>query len=145
MVYTGLAAFDTTVDKTNHVLRRIEQAFGWSKDQRKLSYHALRAALHALRDRLPVDESAQLAAQLPMLIRGIYYEGWDPSRVPVKLGREEFLERVRREFRYDDEIDVFQLTQTVLGALREHITDGEWQDIRSTLPSELAAILSEGR
>jgi uncharacterized protein (DUF2267 family) len=65
--------------------------------------------------------------------------------VPVKLGREEFLERVRREFRYDDEIDVFQLTQTVLGALREHITDGEWQDIRSTLPSELVAILSQGR
>jgi uncharacterized protein (DUF2267 family) len=145
MVYTGLAVFDTTVDKTNHVLRRIEQDFGWSKDQRKMSYHALRAALHALRDRLPVDESAQLAAQLPMLIRGIYYEGWDPSRVPVKLGREEFLERVRREFRYDDEIDVFQLTQTVLGALRDHITDGEWQDIRSTLPSELVAILSQGR
>ena len=64
MVHTGLAAFDTTVDKTNHVLRRIEQAFGWSKDQRKLSYHSLRAALHALRDRLPVAESAQLAAQL---------------------------------------------------------------------------------
>jgi hypothetical protein len=35
MAYTGFAAFDTTVDKTNHVLRRIEQAFGWSKDQRK--------------------------------------------------------------------------------------------------------------
>jgi uncharacterized protein (DUF2267 family) len=73
MAYTGLAAFDTTVDKTNHVLRRIEQAFDGSKDQRTLSYHALRAALHALRYRLPVDESAQLAAQLPMLIRGIYY------------------------------------------------------------------------
>jgi uncharacterized protein (DUF2267 family) len=137
--------FDTTVDKTNHVLRRIEHDFGWSKDQRKMSYHALRAALHALRERLPMDESAQLAAQLPMLIRGIYYEGWDPSGVPVKLGREEFLERVRREFRYDDEIDVFQLTQTVLGALRDHIADGEWQDIRSTLPSELVAILSQGR
>jgi uncharacterized protein (DUF2267 family) len=102
----------------------------------------LRAVLHALRDRLPVDESAQLAAQLPMLIRGIYYEGWNPSRVPVKLGREEFLERVRLEFRYDDYIDVLLLTQTVLGALRDHITDGEWQDIRSALPIELAAILS---
>ncbi|HEY2204903.1 MAG TPA: DUF2267 domain-containing protein [Pseudonocardia sp.] len=141
MSKTGLASFDTTVDKTNHVLRRIEEAYGWSKDQRNLSYHALRAVLHALRDRLTVDEAAQLAAQLPMLVRGIYFEGWDPSVVPVKLGRAEFLERVRRKFPDGTEDDMERLTRTVLTALREHITDGEWQDVRSSVPKDLAAVL----
>jgi uncharacterized protein (DUF2267 family) len=141
MVMTGLAAFDTTVDKTNHVLRQIEQANGWSKEQRNLSYHALRGVLRALRDRLSVDEAAQLAAQLPMLIRGIYYEGWDPSVVPMKLDRDEFFERVRREFPYDVKGDMQQLTRSVLCALREHISEGEWRDVKSIVPKHLASVL----
>jgi len=52
--------------------------------------------LHAPRDRLPVQETADLAAQLPVLIRGIYYEGWDPARVPMKMSRDGFTARVRR-------------------------------------------------
>jgi uncharacterized protein (DUF2267 family) len=141
MVDIGFPPFDTTIDKTNHVLKQIEAALGWSKDQRNLSYHALRSVLHALRDRLPVDEAAQLAAQLPLLIRGIYYEGWDPSRVPMKLNRDQFFERIRREFPYEVEGGPERLAQTVLRALREYVTDGEWRDLKSTLPSELADVL----
>jgi uncharacterized protein (DUF2267 family) len=106
-----------------------------------LSYNALRAVLHALRDRLPVQEAAHLAAQLPMLVRGIYYEGWKPSRVPVKMSREEFLARVRREFPFDIKDDMEGLTHTVLQALRQHVTEGEWEDIESTVPKELTSIL----
>jgi uncharacterized protein (DUF2267 family) len=63
MVDTGFASFSATVDKTNQVLREIEEAFGWPKERRKQSYAALRAVLHALRDRLTVDEAAQFGAQ----------------------------------------------------------------------------------
>src|SRR5690606_28951800 len=70
---TGHSTFDKTVDKTNHVLKEIEQAYGWPKERRNHSYDALRAVLHALRDRLTVDECADLAAQLPLLVRGVYY------------------------------------------------------------------------
>jgi uncharacterized protein (DUF2267 family) len=94
-----------------------------------------------LRDRLTVDETAHLAAQLPTLIRGIYYEGWDPSRVPVKMNSNEFLRRIRQEFTYDVEGGVEPLTQAVLQAVRHHVTDGEWADIRSGMPRELASIL----
>jgi uncharacterized protein (DUF2267 family) len=52
--------------------------------KRNQSYSALRAVLHALRDRLTVAETAHLSAQLPMLIRGIYFKGWDPTKVPVR-------------------------------------------------------------
>jgi uncharacterized protein (DUF2267 family) len=141
MAETGFRSFDTTVDKTNHILKHIEQEYGWSKQQRNLSYDALRAVLHALRDRLPAQEAAHLAAQLPMLVRGIYYEGWNPSRVPVKMKREEFLARVRREFPFEIKGDMEQLTQSVLRALREYITEGEWEDVKSTVPKELASIL----
>jgi uncharacterized protein (DUF2267 family) len=142
MVDAGFAAFSTTVDRTNRVLKEIESAYGWPKERRNQSYAALRAVLHALRDRLSVDEAAQLAAQFPVLIRGVYYDGWDPSRVPQRMKRDEFLGRVRREFSYDVEGGMPRLVQTVIHALRPHVTEGEWEDVRAGMPSDLAAVVS---
>jgi uncharacterized protein (DUF2267 family) len=93
------------------------------------------------RDRLIVDESAHLAAQLPTLIRGIYFEGWDPSGVPMKMDDEEFLARIRQEFPYDVRGGVQQVIETVLRALRRHITEGEWEGVKTSMPKELASIL----
>ena len=134
--------FTTTIEKTNHVLKEIEDAYGWPRDRREQSYAALRAVLHALRDRLTTQEAADLAAQLPMLIRGLYYEGWDPSGVPVKMDKEAFLERVRSQFNYAVDGGVETLVKRVLGALRSYITDGEWEDIRSSVPRDLATLLA---
>jgi uncharacterized protein (DUF2267 family) len=75
------------------------------------------------------------------LIRGVYYEGWNPSQVPVKMNREEFLARVRREFPFEVEGSVEPLVQRVLQSLRRHITDGEWEDVKSTMPKDLATAL----
>ena len=142
MVDTGFASFSTTVDKTNLLLKQIEEALGWPKERRNQSYAALRAVLHAVRDRLNVDESAQVAAQLPVLVRGIYYDGWVPSRVPQKMSRDEFLQRVRREFPYDIRGDTQTVVHAVMRAVRNHVTDGEWADIKAGMPTELVSILA---
>jgi len=141
MSATGFSSFDGTVEKTNRILHEIEQAYGWPKDRRMQSYAALRTILHALRDRLTVEVTAQLAAQMPLLVRGIWYDGWNPSAVPVKMDREEFLARIRQEFRYSIEGDVPRLVDTVLQALRNHITQSEWDGMKSTLPKDLATAL----
>ena len=74
MSTTGLPVFDTTVQETNLWLKAIMEAL--HTDDRHLAYLALRATLHALRDRLGPENAVHLAAQLPMLLRGLYYEGW---------------------------------------------------------------------
>lgn len=141
MTDVGYAALNTTVDRTNEVLRQIETAYGWTKERRNQSYAALRVVLHALRDRLTVEESAHFAAQLPVLVKGIYFDGWDPSAIPAKLDREEFLQRVRREFRYEIEGNIEGLVSTVLQALDRYVTAGEWEDIRSMMPKGLASVI----
>jgi uncharacterized protein (DUF2267 family) len=138
---TGYHSFDTTVDKTNRLLKEIEHAYEWPKERRNQSYAALRGVLHALRDRMTVEESAQFSAQLPMLVRGLYYEGWDPTNVPVRMGRDEFFNRVRQEFPYEVRGGTQELVSTVIQALKLYGTEGEWKDIKATMPEELATVV----
>jgi uncharacterized protein (DUF2267 family) len=138
---TDTDVFATTIEKTNRILKEIEAAYGWPPERRQQSYHALKAVLHALRDRLTVEESSDLAAQLPMLVRGLYYEGWNPNRIPLKMNREDFLGRIRQDFPYSIEGGMELLVRRTLEALRHYVTDGEWEDIRSGLPKDMAGIL----
>ncbi len=73
MPMTGLESFDTTVQKTNIWLKDIMQEEGW--EDRHKAYLVLRSVLHAVRDMLTIDEAAHLGSQLPMLLRGVYYDG----------------------------------------------------------------------
>jgi uncharacterized protein (DUF2267 family) len=136
MSATRLEVFDSTVQQTYEWLRDIEQETGWEDHQQ--AYLSLRGTLHALRDHLTVDEGAQLAAQLPMLIRGIYYEGWDPSRVPLhERHREQFLQRVAAAFHGSRPVNVEKMARAVLTVLARRITRGEADDVRRMLPSEI--------
>ncbi|MBM0259948.1 DUF2267 domain-containing protein [Micromonospora sp. 4G55] len=135
------SAFETSLDKTNLILKDIEQAYGWPKAQRNQSYAALRTVLHLLRDRMSVQESAEFAAQLPVLLRGIYFDGWQPDSVPIKLNRDDFLYEVRQGFPYDVEGGTERVVQVVLDTLRKHVTQGEWQDVKSNMPGDLQRMI----
>ncbi|MGC1214486.1 MAG: DUF2267 domain-containing protein [Micromonospora sp.] len=136
-----ISAFESSLDKTNLILKDIEQAYGWPKEQRNQSYAALRTVLHLLRDRMPVQESAEFAAQLPVLLRGIYFEGWQPESVPIKLNRDDFLYEVRQGFPYDVEGGTQRVVQVVLDALRKHVTQGEWEEVKATMPQDLVQMM----
>ncbi|MFK4149384.1 DUF2267 domain-containing protein [Streptomyces sp. NPDC004065] len=129
------------VDKANRLLKDIEEAFGWPKEQRRLSYAALRAVLHPLRDRLPVETAVQFGAQLPTIVRGVYYDGWKPAETPVKMSNEEFLARVRSAFPYAVEGGSENLVRTVLNVLERHVSAGEWQHLEARLPNSFAVLM----
>jgi uncharacterized protein (DUF2267 family) len=76
-----------------------------------------------------------------MLIRGIYFEGWDPTKVPVKMHRDDFLQRVRQEFPYEVPGGTECMVDVVIEAVRRYITEGEWQNVRASLPKDLVAVL----
>jgi uncharacterized protein (DUF2267 family) len=128
--------FETTLQKTEEILKHIMEPLGWDQEQR--AYVALRAVLQALRDRLPVNEAVHLGAQLPMLVRGIYYEGWTPLDKPIKMHRQEFLERIHEAFRDDPQIDPVRVTRTVIEVLLAHLGRNQMSKIAYQLPAEYA-------
>ncbi len=142
MSFTGLDVFDRTIQLTNIWLKELMEKLG--TDDRHRAYLALRSVLHALRDRLTVEEAADLAAQLPMLIRGIYYEGYHPADKPLKeRHREEFLAHIREQFRKDPEVDAEAIVRAVFALLDEKITRGEIEDVRHSLPRHIRELWPE--
>lgn len=135
MSATGLEVFDKTLQTTNSWLNEIGETIGPDKQN---SYHALRAVLFALRDRLPPDESAHLASQLPTLVRGIYYDGYEPAGKPEKIrSQSEFLEKVSEHLKSGEPIDPDGATRAVFKLLEDHIADGEIGHVKQSLPEEL--------
>lgn len=133
MSVTGMKSFDSTVHTTNEWLREIGDELGW--DDRHRSYHAFRAVLHALRDRLPVNNVAHLASQLPMLVRGFFYEGWQPAGKPVnEHTQDQFLVHVTEAFLHDTDANSKAIAEAVFRVMARHISDGEVDKIRSALP-----------
>lgn len=144
MAMTGLDAFDTTTQKTERWLNLIKERLGW--DSRQRAYHSFRAVLHALRDRLTIEESAHFSAQLPLLVRGIYFEGWEPSKMPVKIrDKETFLQHVRERMGIGagEPEDIERIVREVFAVIRHEITEGEVAEVRSMFPEKIRDLWEE--
>ena len=142
MSATGLDTFDKTLQTTNIWLGEIMEELG---PDRQRAYHALRAVLGALRDRLTIDQSAHLAAQLPLLVRGVFYDGWDPSPEPTKeRKRDEFLSHVASGLQGLRPMDVEGATRAVFAVLGRHLSEGEVRHIREALPGDIRRLWPDG-
>lgn len=137
-----LDVIDTTVQKTYEWLGDIREELHLADS--RTAYHALSAVLHTLRDRLNTDEVAGLGAQMPMLVRGIFYDAWHPANKPLKLrSRDDFLELVRERFGGVAVIQPERLVRAVLAAMERHLSPGAVAKIRATLPKEIRELWNE--
>jgi len=136
MSTSGLKSIDETVHLTHVWLNDLLERTGWADKPR--AYRLLRTTLQALRDHLPVNEAADLGAQLPQLIRGVYYEGWHPAGTPVKIRTKvAFIARIQEAFRTDPMGDAEAAVSAVFALLAEKVTEGEIDDVRRSLPVQI--------
>src|SRR5688500_12553050 len=142
MPNTGLDVFDSTLQQTSLFLKEIEEEFGW-QDRRVQSYAAARTVLHALRDRMTVQEAADFAGQLPILLKGVFFDGWSTSGVPKKMDADEFREEIQSRFQYAVDGTINDVIRVVVRALGRFISQGEMDDVASILPKTLANLVKE--
>ena len=139
MTTANISAFESTLHTTNEWLNEINGKLG--RDDPQQAYRMLRAVLMALRDRLTVEEATDLGAQLPMLIRGFYYEGWNPSKTPTgERNLEAFLQHVAANLADMSDGSPEDVTRAVFAVLSQHITEGEREHVKSNLPRDVRAL-----
>lgn len=135
----NLGVFEKTTQKTAHWIEAVAHNMGSTDMER--SYHVLRSVLHAVRDRLPPDEAVHLGAQMPMLVRGFYYEGWHPANKPEPYRhKNEFLDHIARDVPTLDPTQRERAASAVFTLLNEEISGGETEQVRHALPAEIREI-----
>lgn len=131
---TGVRTFDASLETTRGWLRDVQEQMGLDDEQR--AFRVVRAVLQTLRDRLTIEEAAEFAAQLPMLLQGVYYHGWTPRGKPEKIrSREEFLGRVAQALLREHEPE--EACRAVFGVLERRMPGGEIEDVKSILPEPI--------
>jgi uncharacterized protein (DUF2267 family) len=141
MSATGLEVFDKTLHTTNTWLKEIMETLG---TDRHVAWHVLGTVLRALRDRVPVELAAHLGAELPLLVRGLFYDQWRPGTAPERYrSLDDFLERVAEDLSSTKPIDPQDAARAVFNVLSRHIPEGQIRKVRHSLPADIRAIWPE--
>jgi len=139
MSATGLESIEHTLQLTHIWINDLDERLGW--DNKHRSYRLLRTALQAIRDWLMVDDAAGFGAQLPELLRGVYYEHWRPATTPVKKrSKADFIARIDNAFKNDPIMFTPEAVSAVFALLSEKLTPGEVAQVHHALPADIRAL-----
>lgn len=139
MSTTGLDVFDKTLQSTNLWLDEIMADIG---PDRRAAWKILSTVLHKLRDRLGPDLAAHLAAQLPLLVRGAYYDLYEPSKQPTDVdSADDFVADVARWLSDARPVDPEAAVAAVFRVLDRHLSTGLVEKVRKALPKSVRSLL----
>jgi uncharacterized protein (DUF2267 family) len=135
---TGLAVFDTTINETNTWLKALQDEIYCDRHQ---AYAGMRAVFHALRDRLSPGGAMRLAAQLPLLLRGVYVEGWRLEDTPIRTHTAAaFIERVAAALPPKFDLDPGELTRATLLVMWRQMQGGALEKARDEVPEDIRSL-----
>ncbi len=135
MSANGLDTFDKTLQTTNIWLDEIMEDLG---PDRKTAWRVLAVVLHRLRNRLPLGLAANLGAQLPILVRGIYYDQFQPEQLPDDCDTlKQFCAEIGEWLQDNRPINLEQAVRSVFALLSRHISTGEIGNVVQALPEEI--------
>ena len=127
--------FAHTLIKSRRWVDELADELGLADPDRAM--RALRAGLHGVRDFLPDGSVVALGAQLPMLIRGLYYDGWRPGKHHRGRDRDAIYAVVRSQLG-NETITATRILAAVIHLLARHVSRGEMEHIVFVLPRQIA-------
>jgi uncharacterized protein (DUF2267 family) len=131
----GLEVFDKTLQTTHIWLDEIEDSIGPDK---QVAWHVLGSVLRVVRDRISPGLAAHLGAQLPLLVRGLYYDQWRASEQPQKWrSADEFLGLIAKELASLRPVNAENAARAVFQVLNHYIDPGQVAKVREALPEDV--------
>jgi uncharacterized protein (DUF2267 family) len=110
-----------------------EIADGLETDDRERALSALRASLHILRDSLPLQATVALGAQLPLIVRGLYYENWQPEAVHVHHTKDEILALLAERLSWASLPELEPAVRAAFSVIQRHIDAHEVEKVAHLL------------
>jgi uncharacterized protein (DUF2267 family) len=141
MSNTGLDVFDRTIQLTNIWLKEINEDLGPDK---QFAWHVLGTVARCLRDQLQPDMAVHLGAQLPLLVRGTYYEGWHtPGEPDPAHNAEAFLAKAAEGLAMTRSVGTEDAVRAVFGVISRHVDREQVTKVRGTLPEPIRRLWPE--
>jgi uncharacterized protein (DUF2267 family) len=135
MSASGLDVFDRSTDATHIWLNEICDDLGPDKH---IAWKVLSTVLQKLRDRLTINLAAHLGAQLPLVIRGVYYDQFEPGKMPSEFrSRDDFVAEIGEWLSDTRPVDTEEAIRSVFRVLSRHISEGQINKVRDALPKSL--------
>ncbi len=132
----ALSEFQLHLEESAVWVEALRSRLGWESVAK--SHSALCAVLQVLRDHLPLEEAIQLGVQLPVLLRGEYFEGFHPRRDPLPLSdRGDFFMLVHEAIHRDPAIEPEMLARTVLSLVADRLPAAQRAQIEAASPAPL--------
>ena len=135
--------FEKYAAKGNEFVNKVAIRLG-DAENRDRAGRVVRAVLHALRNRITLEESLQLLSQLPMAIKSIYVDGWKLHHdIPRIKTIEDLCEEVMKEdglavWRDFSSVDEARVAiEAVMKTLADYVTAGELHDVINLMPKEI--------
>ncbi|MEM8718427.1 MAG: DUF2267 domain-containing protein [Cyanobacteria bacterium P01_G01_bin.39] len=140
MSNNGLKAFDRTLETTHQFINDVSEVI--QVEDKHITFIGLKAVLHALRDRLPLEEAVDLGSQFPVLLAGFYYQGWKPAATPTKeRSLAEFVDKVINNLPQGDyPTEIETLIAGVFKVLTQRVTQGEIDQVINMLPEDVQSL-----
>jgi uncharacterized protein (DUF2267 family) len=125
MTFTAFPEFDPALQTAELWIDEVAATLG---PDRRRAWRAIGRVLRDVRDRLPPAAAHDLGAQLPLLVRGCYYEDYRPgpaaNRAPARLGA----------------LSDTAAAEAVLVALGAHLGESGLAPLRPALPPALLPV-----
>jgi uncharacterized protein (DUF2267 family) len=140
MSANGLEVFDKTL-QTTHIW--LDQIMAEAAVERHTAWKALGVVLRTLRDRVPVELAAHLSAELPLLIRGAFYDQYQPAQQPTPIrSLDEFQAIIAA--RLDGALIESDIAlEAVIATLTAHVPQGMLSKLVGALPAEFQTFWRE--
>ncbi|MEY8098929.1 DUF2267 domain-containing protein [Falsihalocynthiibacter sp. S25ZX9] len=132
----GLEVIDHTVQLTHEWINELRDRLAWSSSRDAL--RLLRATMAQIRDHLQHEEAVQLSAQMPLLVRGMFFEGWNLAHTPLRDRKaEHFIAAIEAQVSEVQDWRGAQDIVAVFRTLNNRISEGEIRDVKAGLPKSI--------
>lgn len=138
--------FSKYAQKGNEFLEEVRLEVGDNTDIERAG-RILRSVFHVLRDVISKEESLQLISQFPMALKSVYVDGWTLKKPQEHIRHiDDFLTAVVKKdspggyCSFKSKKEAKHAIEAVFKVLKKHVSKGEIEDIRDTLPLELKSL-----